>query len=92
MVSKAHTMTLWIFLNENSQIVKITFAISRFHLQLDHHVKIHEKYEWLYLYIMMIEKWDSKIRSKTSTNDCKWIVRYFAKIFVLQHTDQTKKK
>ena len=28
-------------------------------------MKISEKYDWLYLYIMMIDKWDSMNKSKT---------------------------
>ena len=39
----------------------------------------YEKYEWLSLYIMMIKKLDPMNKLKTSTNDCKRIVRYLEK-------------
>ena len=71
---------------------------------------MYEKYQWLSLYILMIEKWDSTNKSKNKfkkmiikndiqwinrkiiMHDCKWIMRYFAEIFVLKHTDQTRTK
>ena len=68
-------------------------------------VKMHEKYEWLSLYILMIKNWDSTkkvptnlmieewdLTKKKSTNNCEQIMRYSAERFLLQHTDQTQTK
>ena len=38
------------------------------------------------------QKWDSMSDQATNTNDCKWIIRYFEEIFVIQHTDQNRTK
>ena len=41
---------------------------------------------------LIIVKLDSINKSKTSMKDCRWLVVYFAKIYVLQHTDLTRTK
>ena len=60
LVSEIH-----IFFMKTKKSVKYKIVKSHCHLPLYHHIKMNVKYEWLSLYILMIEKWDSMNKSKT---------------------------